>query len=189
MAGQTDPLPEIAVHSLSFDSTPCSEVAMPFSIRPNRRFPVPCSVTPRAGLSLRRPLACFSCFWLLITLVVLSRGPVSAEWVLVSGEHNTGLMVYVDPNTIRREGNLVKMSSLIDYKTIQSIEGNAVLSIERQNEYDCNEERTRMLASTWFSDNMKRGQVVHSDSDEDEWKPAAPGSIAQAMLNVACRRE
>jgi hypothetical protein len=114
---------------------------------------------------------------------------VSAEWVLVSGEHNTGLMVYVDPNTIRREGNLVKMSSLIDYKTIQSIEGNAVLSIERQNEYDCNEERTRMLASTWFSDNMKRGQVVHSDSDEDEWKPAAPGSIAQAMLNVACRRE
>ena len=162
---------------------------MSFRIRPYYRFPVQCSVFDNAESFLKLPLPYFLSFWLVLALLVLSNGSVYAEWVLVSGGATTGLTVYVDPDTIRREGNLVKMSSLIDYKTRQIIEGGSLLSIQRQNEYDCTEERTRMLASTWFSGNMKSGQVIHSDSDEDEWKPIASGSTAQGLLKVACGKE
>ena len=132
---------------------------MPSTIRPYRRGPVPCSVTSNAGPFLKLPLAYLLGFWLLITLLVLSSGPAYAEWELSSGDDEAGLTVYVDRDTIRRKGNLVKMWQLYDYKTVQTVAGDSLLSIQRHNEYDCTEERTRMLAYTWFSSNMGKGQA------------------------------
>ena len=61
---------------------------------------------------------------LLITLSLLSRGPVYAEWVAIEKEYQSpGLQtVYIDPDTIRREGNLVTIWQLTDYVWMQ---GNA----------------------------------------------------------------
>jgi hypothetical protein len=73
---------------------------MPFSIRPFHRL----------------PLAYWSGFWSLTILLLLSSGPVYAEWVSI-GDTDSGMMVYVDPDTIRRKGDLVKMWLLLDYKT------------------------------------------------------------------------
>ncbi|MEP6959282.1 MAG: hypothetical protein ABI980_11180 [Nitrospirota bacterium] len=55
---------------------------MPFTIRAFRRFPVH-SVTYNAGPFVKLPLAYCAGFWLLIALLVLSSGPMSAEWVAV----------------------------------------------------------------------------------------------------------
>jgi hypothetical protein len=87
---------------------------MPFSIRPYRRFPVPCSVSYNAGPFLNLPLPDIFGFWLQIALLLLSSGPVYAKWMLVSGEDNMGLTVYVDPDTILRKGNLLTTWSLMD---------------------------------------------------------------------------
>ena len=161
---------------------------MLFTIRPYRRFPVPCSVTDNAGPFLKLPMAYLSSFWLLITLLVLSSGPVYAEWELVSGDDAAGLTVYVDRDTIRRKGNLAKMWQLYDYKTVQTVAGDSLLSIQRHNEYDCTEERTRMLAYTWFSSNMGRGRVVYKTADEQQWEPVVPRSIDRALWKVACSK-
>ena len=161
---------------------------MPFSIHPPRRFPVPGVVTYNAGPILKLPLAYFPGLWLLITLLVLSSGPAYAEWVLASGNDDAGLTVYVDPATIRRKGNLVKMWQLHDYKTVQTVAGDSLLSIKRYNEYDCTEERTRMLAYTWFSGNMGRGTVLYSTPDEQEWEPVTPRSINRTLWKVACSK-
>jgi len=162
---------------------------MPFTIRPYRRFPVPYSVTCNAGPTLKLLLAYSWGFWLLITLLVLSSGSVHAEWVLTSGNDDAGLTVYVDPDTIRRKGNLVKMWQLYDYKTIQTVAGDSLLSIKRYNEYDCTEERTRMLAYTWFSGNMGSGKVVYSTPDEQQWEPVIPRSINRTLWKVACSKK
>ncbi len=55
---------------------------------------------------------------LLITFLVLSRGPVYAEWVAVENNYLLPgkLTVYVDPDTIRREGNLVTLWQLTDFQ-------------------------------------------------------------------------
>ncbi len=63
---------------------------------------------------------------LLITLLVLSHGPVYAEWVAIEKNHQLSALqtVYVDPTTIRREGNLVALWQLTDFKWTQGgIEG------------------------------------------------------------------
>ncbi|TMQ25021.1 MAG: hypothetical protein E6K65_17175 [Nitrospirae bacterium] len=108
---------------------------------------------------------------------------------MTSGNDDAGLTVYVDPDTIRRKGNLVTMWQLYDYKAIQTVAGDSLLSIKRYNEYDCTEERTRMLAYTWFSGNMGSGKVVYSTPDEQQWEPVIPRSINRTLWKVACSKK
>ena len=69
---------------------------------------------------------------ILIMLLVTSGGPAYAEWVEVSTNKMAGVIAYVDPDTIRRKGDLVKMSSLFDLKTTQVVGANSYLSIKAQ---------------------------------------------------------
>jgi hypothetical protein len=87
---------------------------MPFSIRL-----FPATYTARAFLKLS--LALCSGFWLLITLLVLSSGPAYAEWVKI--DEIDPYTLYVDPDTIRRKGDLVKMWQVYDFKAVQTGEG------------------------------------------------------------------
>jgi hypothetical protein len=146
---------------------------MLFSIRRHRPFPV----------------AYFSGFWLLITLLVLSSGQAHAEWVQVGTTDNGVMTVYADPDTIRQKGELVKMWSLYDFKTEQYVLGVLFWSSKAQIEYDCAEERLRGLAVAEFSGNMGKGTVVHTDSSEGKWNPVAPQGVIQALWKAACAKK
>ena len=166
---------------------------MAFTLRPYRRFPVQYDVTYHAGPFLTLPLAYFLGFWLLITLLVLSSGPVYAEWVAVEKNYLLpGLQtVYVDPDTIRREGNLVTMVILIDWKWMQ---GNPkgtprFLSTKTQKQFDCAAKRLRLLAFTEFSRRMGTGIPANGYVDKDNWLPVEPDSINQALWEVACGKQ
>jgi hypothetical protein len=162
---------------------------MPFSIRPFRRFPVQCSVTYNAGPFLTLLLASCSGFWLLITLLVLSSSPACAEWVKVSNSDEAGKTVYVDPATIRRNSNLVTMWQFYDYETVQTVGGIRFLTAKEQWEFDCAEERSRVLALKEFSGNMGSGTVVYTNSQVGNWVSVMPGSMGQAVWKVACGKK
>lgn len=163
---------------------------MPFTIYPFRRSPMPsCSATYNTDLFLKLRQVYFLSFWLLIMLLVLSSGPVYAAWVLTSGDDAAGLAVYVDPATIRRNGSLAKMWQLYDYKTVQTVAGDSLLSMKRFNEYDCTEARTRTLGYTWFSGHMGAGNVVYSTTEVQQWEQVALRSINQALWKAACSKK
>lgn len=164
---------------------------MPFSIRPHRRFPLQCSVTYNGRPFLKLLLAYIGRAWLPITLLVLSSGPSYAEWVNVSSaESYGGFTMYTDPDTIRRKGELVKMWQLHDYKTVQTEASNSFLSLKSQSEFDCAEERVRLLAVTEFSGNMGKGNVVWSRHfGEGEWRPVEPESVSQIFWKLACGKK
>jgi len=160
---------------------------MSFSIRPDRRSPVQCSVRYHAGPFLTLPLAYVFGFGALVTLLVLSSVPAHAEWVAIGySESLGGYTVFVDPDTIRRNGDLVKVWALTDYTTIQTVGDSSFLSSKAQNEFDCAEERQHELAVTWFSGNMGNGNGVWNTSDETKWRPVAPGSVGQGVWKFAC---
>ena len=160
---------------------------MPFTLRPFRRVPVQCFVRYHAGPFLTLPLAYVSGFGALITFLVLSSGPAYAEWVAIGySESLGGYTVNVDPDTIRRNGDLVKVWVLTDYTTRQTVGDSSFLSSKAQNEFDCAEERQHELAVTWFSDNMAKGNGVWNNSDETKWRPVAPGSVGEGVWKFAC---
>jgi hypothetical protein len=169
---------------------------MPFVLRPYRRVPLPCFVTYDAGSLLTQPLACVLGFWSLITLLFLSSGPVYAEWVAV--EETPGLRtVYVDPDTIRREGNLVTLWLLMDFNRAQGnvglgrfgLDPGRFLSTKTQMQFDCAEKRLRLLAYSEFLRHMGTGRRNDGYVDTDNWVPVKPESINQALWEVACGKE
>ena len=122
----------------------------------------------------------------LITFLLLSSGSAYAEWVQVSGGDEEGKTVYVDPATIRRNSNLVKMWQFYDYKTVQTVGGVRFLTAEEQWEFDCAEERGRVVALKEFSGNMGSGTVVYTNSQVGKWIPVIPGSMGHTVWKVAC---
>ena len=135
---------------------------MPFTLRPLRRFPMPCSTTSNAGPFFTLLLAYLGRFWFLITLLLLSRGPVYAEWVPIETQYQSpGLRtVYVDSATILREGHLVTMVILVDWTSMQgSRKGSSrFLSTKTQKQFDCVNKRLRLLAYTEFLRHMGTGR-------------------------------
>ena len=162
---------------------------MPLTIRRQGRIPMPYSLSHYLGLFSKFPQTYLLGFLFLLMLQILSSQPAYAEWVLASGDDEAGLKVYVDTATLRRNGNLAKMWQLYDYKTVQTVAGDSLMSMKRFNEYDCTEERTRMLGYTWFSGNMGNGNVVYSTTEQLPWEPVAPRTINRTLWKVACEKK
>jgi hypothetical protein len=129
----------------------------------------------------------------LITLLLLSSGPAYAEWVSVDAKIEEGLTVYtvyVDRDTIRRNGDVVKLWVMMDFKTRQIESSPPYLSVKSHREIDCTEERIRLVAVTAFSGNMGSGAILYSYSDsKDQGIPVEPGSVAQSLWNFVCSKK
>ena len=120
----------------------------------------------------------------LVIALLLYSGPAYSEWVaLVVSEEGT---VYVDRDTLRRKGQLVKLWYLFDFNIARTVRGDSNLSSKLQIEFDCAEERMRKLASTYFSGNMGSGKANYTISDPSKWAPVQPASTGEALWKVAC---
>lgn len=125
------------------------------------------------------------------TIMSLGAGRVSAEWVDVAGKLEKDLpiyTVYVDTDSIQRDHEIVALWALFDYVSIQSIVGGPWLSSKTRREYDCTEERVRLVGYMTFTGNMGSGEAVYTNSSESAWEPIVPDSIDQQLWVVACSR-
>jgi len=140
-----------------------------------------------------QPLAYVVGRWLLITFLLLSTVPAYAEWVAVERDYLLpGLQtVYIDPDSIRRERNVVTMWQLIDFKSMQ---GNPrgpsrFLSTKTQKQFDCVDKRLRLLAFTEFSRGMGTGMPRNGYVNKDNWLPIEAESMNHALWEVVCGKE
>ena len=146
---------------------------------------------------IRHPLKAPSVYrrglWLLITIVFMSNVPAYAEWVRVAQDYRLpGFQtVYVDPDMTRREGNLVTIWQLTDFKWMQgSARGPARFSSTKtQKQFDCTERRVRLLAYMEFSLQMEAGIRVDGYVDKNKWLPVEPDSPNYALWQLACGKE
>ena len=127
--------------------------------------------------------------FLITLLILLCSGPAYAEWVKVTVNVQEEATLYVNPDTIRRKEEMVRMWVLTDYKSIRILQGESYLSIKGQEEYDCDEERSRDLALMAFSGNMGGGKAVYSTSREGTWAPVALKTVGHVMWKFACGKK
>lgn len=125
-------------------------------------------------------------FWIL--LVVVSSNAQAEEWVAVNrNEYATG---YAYPATLIKQGNLARMWSLVDCKTISNfIGGPPFMSIKSHEEFDCQTKKLRTLAYSLHSEKMGGGEVVLSDTTPGQWEPVLPGSQIELFWNLACGKK
>jgi len=112
-----------------------------------------------------------------------------AEWVIVSGNDEKRLVIYANPDSIRRNGELVKMWELWDYALDQTYSGHPYLSLKREAEYDCKGKRARKLSVTTFTSNMGKGTVGFHSNKEEAWSPVAPKTINEELWEYVCGKK
>lgn len=138
----------------------------------------------------KQALVYLSGFWSLVTLLFLSTVPACAEWQAVEKDYLApGLQtVYINPESIRREGDLVTMWQLIDFTWMQGNPRGSTrfLSTKTHKQFDCAEKRLRLLAFTEFSGGMGKGILAHGYVDKDNWLPVESESMNQALWEFAC---
>jgi len=107
-------------------------------------------------------------------------------WVMVGSDKSDA--TYANPSSIRRNGVMAKMWDIVDLKKAKSLNKSVkpYKSIMGQSEYDCQNERLRVLSSSLRSENMAKGDVVFSNDESGEWIALPPDSRGQRLWSVAC---
>jgi hypothetical protein len=126
----------------------------------------------------------------LFVVLAISSNCLKAEWVKLSAKDN--LTTYVDPTTISKVDNIVKMWGLVDLKESKKEElGKSFLSAKGLQEYDCKDEKIRKITLSFYSGNMGAGEIIHTYDDTDKWKwtPVAHGTISETMWKTACDKK
>lgn len=119
-------------------------------------------------------------------MLVFASSSVIAEWTLVAENHDSGVALYIDLATIRKIGNKTKMWFLRDFAAVQTADGDKYLSFKAFHEYDCEEERFRLLAFTMFREKMGQGKTVYYHNGIENWEPVQPYSNSQTLWTIAC---
>lgn len=113
----------------------------------------------------------------------LSNG--TSVWTMADSNHEGTL--YNNLSTIQRDGYLVKIWMLHDFKAVQQKDGVLFLSQKIQIEFDCMNNQMLPLAFSVFSGNMGEGDIVHSESSiAGHLSPIPPGSLVDRAEKAAC---
>jgi len=116
-------------------------------------------------------------------LLVLASGNAVAEWVQVAFS-DTGVY-YIDPATIRKNGNLRRAWEIQDLKN-RGRDGE--LSLRLLQEYDCKNDRSRILSLSLHAERMANGKVLASHPGDGQWDHIPPETIAEATFRFVCRQ-
>lgn len=123
---------------------------------------------------------------LLFLLLVATNA--SAEWTLMKRDDE--ISIYMDFATIRRSGDMAKAWELQDFTQPKRLaDESPYLSAKVLWEYDCADERERIVAIQQFAGQMGGGKIGWTYHDSPmKWAPIAPGSVAVELWKRACRK-
>jgi hypothetical protein len=121
----------------------------------------------------------------LLLIFMLIANPVWAEWTKASA--GEGIDFYIDLDTIRVDGSKRKVWQLMNFSTPQNLNGFEFSSIRIRGEYDCKEDKSRVLAVTSFPKQFAGGIPIQTSEEISNWKDLAPSSTGWDSLKMACK--
>ena len=113
------------------------------------------------------------------------------EWSSVFESVDGNETIYVDFKSIRKIGNnKVKLWYSLDFKKTQQSVNYSYLSSVVHDEFDCDKKIIRMLNLSFYSGNMRREEVVWSNSNIKE-KPHSimVGTSTETVFKLACGKK
>ena len=125
--------------------------------------------------------------WISFLILLIASADAVAEWTRIGGANGVAVTTYIAMDSIRANGDLVKMWNLYDFSSPQrGPNSKSYLSIRLQSEYSCKGARSRVVSTTFHAGNMASGLVVHASDELGEWSPVAPDSIQEGEWKLAC---
>ena len=93
-----------------------------------------------------------------------------------------GTVFYIDRDSIKKEGSLIRVWELQDLKAKGPLEEKSRRVLV---EYDSKNERRRVLSFSFHGDAMGAGVTLKSDQTPGKWTMVAPNTTAAVVFQVA----
>lgn len=119
-------------------------------------------------------------------VLILISTPAAAEWTMIQASDNEN--VYVDFDTLQKNGNLVTASTLNDYYSAQQ---KKELSTQFTELHDCKSKKFKALSISYYSENMAKGNVIQAanfNEPEIAWSDVVKHSVGELKANIICSR-
>ena len=116
-----------------------------------------------------------------LSLMLLATSSAWADWEMISETHRANF--YIDPTTIRKDGNFRKVWEVQNLK-VRHKDGEK--SWRTRNEYDCINERQRILSFSTHSGPVATGDVLQIGREPGSWSDVAPGTSGDTILRIVC---
>ncbi len=116
--------------------------------------------------------------------------PVSAQpslnWQAITATERG--QFYIDPASVRRSDNVVRVKTLLDYKLSQTTHnGKAFRSAVSLMEIDCNADAGRIVEMSYFPSAMMGGPRVETQGMIQDWQNISPESPVRRIANRVCK--
>ena len=119
--------------------------------------------------------------------LVLGSSTVLADWTMISSDKDI-YSAYADKESIRRQGKMVRMQGLYDFRRQDfTPDGKGLFSTVVLREYDCEKRQVRLLSAIDFSGHMGAGTPVSTSDRPRRWEAVVAGGIDQLYWNLACK--
>lgn len=122
------------------------------------------------------------CLMLLLAACVAPAHAAGREQLGVDEQGNT---VFLETGNMTRKGYVVYAWQLVNRKAPDE---QGALSVRSQVEFDCRNHLMRFMWTTLHTEADEGGKVISTGAvPRPSWEPAAPGSLADAQVDFACR--
>jgi hypothetical protein len=140
---------------------------------------------------MQRSLILMLMGWALITACTGSEAPSSsmpssADWSKI-GDTDV-FTYYADHGSLKKADETVTLSDLFDYQTAQTEGGVDALSKITLREYDCQNQESQAMKTTWYAGHMGSGAVVRTSGPSGQLTPVASGTATAGLMKIACSR-
>ena len=122
---------------------------------------------------------------LIVALSLLVSATAWAEWTLIDSQDSD--KTYIDLPTIRKDGNLRKVWSLL---SSNKTDKDGVMSKRVHFEYDCKNYTYRIMNISHHGKEMAGGDVLLNEESSDKTKTSIPpSSISARIFNIVCTKK
>ena|ERR1035437_6576475 len=116
-------------------------------------------------------------------ILALATAPALAAWEkAASSDKGT---FYIDPATIRKNGDLREVWQVEDFKAKRP---DGAISVRTLREFDCKGDRVRVLANSEHSGAMATGKTLVSKNDTGKWGHIPPSTVIAVISKAVCAR-
>lgn len=120
---------------------------------------------------------------MLLCLLALVAVPAWAEWVKVAESNDA--TIYVDPATIRKDGDLRTVWTVHDLKEKGK---SGEMSRRALEAHDCKEARYRTLSYSLYPEPMSGGQLLRTNDYVSRWTVSVPDTPPWDIARFVCYR-
>lgn len=128
--------------------------------------------------------------FVLALVLATSSACAMADWVKVTESMQGKVAHYVDPATISKTGDQVKVSTLTDYQEAQVLSGTQqFLSIRMLDQFNCADKTGQHMNLTALAENMGAGKTVAAETRPADVRKVAADTADDDMLQFVCAKK